>query len=60
VVESYVHWLGALHPGEELVVELVESIQQRCPLSPQAVHRYWVLPVVGDVLARQRLPAAPQ
>jgi hypothetical protein len=55
-----VHWLGALQPTGELVVELVESTQQRCPLSPHAVHRYWVLPVVGDVLERQRLPGAPQ
>jgi hypothetical protein len=34
----------------ELVVELVESVQQRWPLSPQAVHRYCELPVVEDVL----------
>lgn len=49
-----------MQPTPELVVELVESTQQRWPLSPQAVHRYCVVPVVEDTLEMQRLPGAPQ
>jgi hypothetical protein len=49
-----------LQPIAELVVELDESVQHLWPLSPQAVQRYCVLPVVEDVLERQRLPGAPQ
>jgi hypothetical protein len=60
VLESELHRAGALQPIAELVVELDESVQQRWPLSPHAVHKYCVLPVVDDVLERQRLPGVPQ